>query len=131
MALPGTLLEHKNHGLVVHYRRAPSAGPALKTLVDGFVAEAPDHFEVLESAMAWEIRPRGINKGGAVERLMARAPFAGRVPVFIGDDVTDRDGCRVAVALGGYGLMVPEIFPAGPVAVRAWLSACADRLSAG
>ncbi len=129
LARPGTLLERKSHGLVLHYRRAPEAAAALKALAEDFVAEKPEAFELLESAMAWEIRPRGITKGRAVECFMAEPPFRGRVPVFIGDDVTDRDGCRAAAALGGHGLMVPDVFPGGPAEVRRWLADAAEKLA--
>jgi trehalose 6-phosphate phosphatase len=51
---------------------------------------------------------------------MRRAPFAGRLPVFIGDDVTDEDGMAAARRLGGVGLRVAEAFR-DPAGVRAWL----------
>ena len=55
---------------------------------------------------------------------MARPPFAGRVPVYIGDDVTDEDGIRAALALGGEGWRVAEVF-GDAAGVRAWLRALA------
>jgi trehalose 6-phosphate phosphatase len=70
--------------------------------------------------MAWEIRPAGTDKGRAVTALMRTPPFAGRVPVFIGDDVTDEDGIREAIALGGIGLMVADVF-GNAQGVRSWL----------
>jgi len=57
-------------------------------------------FTVTPARKAWEVRPRGADKGRAVYRLMARPPFAGRVPVYVGDDVTDEDGMRAARQLG-------------------------------
>jgi trehalose 6-phosphate phosphatase len=51
---------------------------------------------------------------------MARAPFAGRVPVFIGDDVTDEAGMAAARAAGGFGLRMQDTFRT-PEAFRAWL----------
>ena len=80
--------------------------------------------------MAWEVRPRGADKGSAVEAVMQEAPFAGRQPVFIGDDVTDEDGMRAAQALDGAGLRVPEVF-GGPAGVQDWLARCADALDRG
>ena len=34
------------------------------------------------------------------------APFRGRVPVFVGDDLTDEDGFRAAAAEGGFGVKI-------------------------
>ena len=48
-------------------------------------------------------------------------PFAGRLPVFVGDDVTDEDGIAAAKALGGVGVRVPDIF-GSPEGVRAWIA---------
>jgi trehalose 6-phosphate phosphatase len=87
----------------------------LTTLLEG-----SDRFELLAGQMMWEVRPRGADKGRAVTVLMERAPFAGRLPLFIGDDVTDEDGMRVALALGGDGLRVDDAF-GDPSGVRAWL----------
>ena len=77
-------------------------------------------FALLPAHMAWEVRPRGADKGTAVAELMARAPFAGRLPVFIGDDVTDEDAMRAADAMGGVGLLVADAF-GNPAGVRTWL----------
>lgn len=116
-ANPGALLERKARGFALHYRNAPSAGPlfgdALRAMLD-------DRFDLLAGHMVWEVRPRGADKGIAVERLMQHPPFARRLPVFIGDDVTDEDGMRVARRMGGAGLRVDAAFgTAGDV--RAWL----------
>jgi trehalose 6-phosphate phosphatase len=55
-----------------------------------------------------------------VADLMDRPPFRGRLPVFVGDDVTDEDGIAAAVAMGGLGLRVPDAF-GDAAGVRAWL----------
>ena len=121
---PGTLIEDKEHGFVVHYRLAPAAGPVAKTLLDELVAEAPGAFTLLEARMAWEVRPRGASKGTAVRALMERAPFAGRRPVFVGDDVTDEEGMAAAREFGGLGLRLQDAF-GEPEALREWLARCA------
>ncbi len=129
-AHPGTLLEQKQRGFVLHYRAVPNAGPALREAALALIAPDATRFVLMEASMAWEIRPRGADKGTAVEALMAEAPFAGRQPVFIGDDVTDEDGMRAARALDGAGLRVPDVF-GGPAGVRGWLARCADALDIG
>ena len=57
---------------------------------------------------------------------MQRAPFAGRLPVFIGDDVTDEDAIAAARQLGGVGLRVADAF-GSPSQVRAWLQTVAAK----
>jgi len=123
-AHPGVLLEQKQRGFVLHYRAAPELGPLLRDAALALIAPLPGQFQLMQALMAWEIRPRGADKGSAVDALMAEAPFAGRQPVFIGDDVTDEDGMRAARALGGAGLRVDEFF-GGPADVRAWLARAA------
>lgn len=123
-AHPGVLLEQKQRGFVLHYRAVPDSGPMLRDAALALIAPRPGEFQLMEALMAWEIRPRGADKGSAVEALMAEAPFAGRQPIFIGDDVTDEDGMRAARALGGVGMRVDEFF-GEPAGVRAWLARAA------
>jgi trehalose 6-phosphate phosphatase len=120
---PGTLLERKARGFALHFRTAPAAGAALERAVRAIVGDADTHF-VQAGSMTWEVRPRGADKATAVVALMSRPPFAGRVPVYVGDDVTDEDGIRAAIALGGIGLRVPDVF-GDAAGVRAWLAALA------
>jgi trehalose 6-phosphate phosphatase len=60
--------------------------------------------------------------------LLAQPPFAGRPPVFVGDDATDEDGIRAAQAAGGFGVRVgpgrsaARYRLADPDAVGAWLT---------
>jgi len=120
---PGTLIEPKQRGLVAHYRRNPAAGPALERVIHEML-DGADGVELLPAHMAWEIRPRGADKGAALDWFMTRPPFAGRIPVFIGDDVTDEVAIDAARKLGGIGLHVARDFggpEGGPDAVRAWL----------
>ena len=116
----GAAFEPKGHGFVLHYRNAPACGEPFREALAGLLAQGGGNFVMLAAKMAWEIRPRGVDKGAAVRALMARAPFAGRVPVFVGDDVTDEDGITAAQAMGGVGLRVGSDF-ADAAAVRAWL----------
>ncbi len=120
---PGATLERKAHGFVLHYRAAPAEGPALGEALAALV-EGSDRFVLVPARKAWELRPRGADKGTAVEALMRRGPFAGRAPVFIGDDVTDEDGIATAQRLGGVGLRVAEAF-GSPAGVRVWVHAAA------
>jgi trehalose 6-phosphate phosphatase len=127
--MPGVLLEPKPHGCAMHYRLAPEHGDDVWRLVRALVAEDNPSFRLIPAREAVEIGPRGASKGYAVERLMAQKPFAGRSPIFIGDDFTDEAGMNAARAFGGQGLRVAEVFGGEPAAVRAWLRRGADLLA--
>lgn len=87
---PGILLEDKGYSLALHYRLAPHAEKAIYEAVSLIRAELPDAtFEVLPGKCVCEIKHAGFTKASGVRELMARAPFKGRRPFFIGDDVTD------------------------------------------
>ena len=122
-AHPGVLVERKARGVVLHYRRAPEAGPILHAGLLDLMRRWGAGFQLLAAHMAWEVRPLGADKGVAVEALMALPGFLGRRPVFIGDDVTDEDGMAVARRMRGAGLFVPAVFGT-PAAVRDWLDRC-------
>jgi len=130
----GLLLEDKGLGVAVHYRNAPAAEPTVRRVLRGLV-DGAQGFALKSGKCVWEILPRGCDKGAALRRLMAAPPFAGRLPVVLGDDVTDEDAFRAAVALGGHAVRVgpPSAAAtatlAGPRAVRDWLAAGAVALA--
>ena len=121
---PGASVELKRHGFVLHYRAVPDMADIFQLAMRGLLTERPSEFTLLAAKMAWEIRPVGIDKGHAVAGLMASSPFAGRVPVFVGDDVTDEDGMAEAERRGGVGLLVGRDFQ-DAAAVRAWIAGLA------
>jgi trehalose 6-phosphate phosphatase len=118
---PGVLLERKRRGFVLHYRLAPEAGPSLRRAMLAMLDGHADRFVLMAAHMAWEMKPLGADKASAVAAVMACMPFTGRVPVYIGDDVTDEDGMAAARALGGLGWRVREMF-GDAAGVRAWLA---------
>ncbi len=121
-ARPGTLLEEKRFGLALHWRAVPVMAEELMALGQELAAPHPG-LMLLPAHQALEIRMRGTDKGTALETFMGLAPFAGRRPVFIGDDVTDESAIARAKAMGGLGLHVARDFDGTTEAVRAWLAA--------
>lgn len=87
---PGILLEDKGYSLALHYRLAPQAEKAIYAAVSLIRADLPNApIEVLSGKCVCEIKHAGFTKATGVHELMTRAPFRGRRPLFIGDDVTD------------------------------------------
>ncbi|MFN4311521.1 MAG: trehalose-phosphatase [Ferrovibrio sp.] len=131
---PGILIEHKSHALAVHYRNAPELGAELGQRLSGMLA-GHDGLMLMPGRHVWEVKAAGLSKGSAVELFMREPHFAGRRPVFIGDDRTDEDGFRAVEDMGGLALPVgalAQVWPgrhgfADAAAVRRWLAAFAER----
>jgi trehalose 6-phosphate phosphatase len=124
---PEIRVEHKGLSIAFHYRGAEVEGPALRTVLAAAVARH-DMLQLLDSHLCYDVRPHEANKGKAVTRFMGGDPFAGRMPVYIGDDRTDEDGFAVSLALGGRAILVGPPRPTlateridTPAALRAWL----------
>ena len=70
------------------------------------MAAQHDDYELMHGKMVAEFKPVSVNKGIAIAELAAQEPFAGRRPVFIGDDVTDEAGFITVNELGGLSIRV-------------------------
>ncbi len=90
----------------LHYRRAPERESEVLAFLDRLVAG--HDLMVQAGKMVAEVKPADLDKGTAIARLMGTTPFAGRVPVFIGDDLTDEHGFKTALALGGLAIKVGD-----------------------
>jgi trehalose 6-phosphate phosphatase len=102
---PALILERKPAAIGLHFRREPDLAAACLAALNEAVSLDPT-FEVLEGKMVVEARPRGTGKADAIRAFMEEEPFAGRVPVFLGDDATDEDGFVATQAMGGVGVKV-------------------------
>ena len=109
----GALLEDKQDSLALHYRKVPDLEPGARRAVTEAVAVAGPAFHVQEGKMVLEIKARATSKGRAIEEFMAEAPFEGRRPVFIGDDLTDEAGFEVVNRFGGHSIAVGVARPTG------------------
>ncbi len=128
-AFPRTLAENKLYSFAVHFRAAPELASRLRFALESFLIERPNlGLEILPGHFVYDLKRPDINKGAAIEHFMARSPFKGRLPVFIGDDVTDSPGFAAVEALGGQAFSVRDVFPgvtgtfSDPAAVRSWLA---------
>lgn len=104
---PGTQLETKGMAFALHYRRAVQYENEVMQLAQALVARFPA-LALQPGKCVVEIKPQGVDKGEAIKAFMGEAPFAGRIPVFIGDDLTDEKGFRAVNALQGISVKVGE-----------------------
>ncbi len=84
----------------LHYRQAPQHEDALMTLAQRITQIWPQ-MALQQGKCVVEIKPRGTSKGEAIAAFMQEAPFIGRTPVFLGDDLTDESGFAAVNRLGG------------------------------
>ncbi len=104
----GLLLEDKGAALALHYRNAPGAAGDAQEIVTRLARAAGEHFHVQHGKMVLELKPAGQDKGTAIPQFMEEQPFAGRIPVFAGDDVTDEDGFVAMNRLRGESIRVGD-----------------------
>jgi trehalose 6-phosphate phosphatase len=131
---PGIEIEDKGYSLALHYRKAPQHQEwLLRQIAANCKAFPGEATEVLAGKAMFEVKRPAVNKGESVRQLMKLAPFAGRVPVFIGDDVTDESVFGILPDLGGKGFSVTRQFPGltgifdSPAQVRSALQRLAGR----
>ena len=109
---PGVVVEDKDYSMALHYRQSPKLAEGLRRHVSASRAAFPgEPTELLLGKAMFEVKRPGINKGDSIRRLMEHPPFAGRIPVFIGDDVTDESVFKVLPEIGGKGFSVSRYFP--------------------
>lgn len=125
----GLIFEDKGASVALHYRLAPQLAAAAEAVVREAARSAGGALQMQPGKMVLELKPAGCDKGSAIEQFLRDAPFAGRTPVFLGDDVTDEYGFEVVNRLDGHSVKVGEGPTAarwrlaGPEQARAWLGA--------
>lgn len=132
--LDGVQLEDKRYAMALHCRRAPGRLPALREAAAAVAATLPG-YELQPGNLVMEFKPAGMDKGRVVEELMRQPPFAGRTPVYLGDDLTDEHAFDAVNRAGGVSVRVGSREPSharftlpSPAAVHAWLDRVRDAL---
>lgn len=105
--LPGTLLEAKGMAFALHYRQAMAFEQQVLELAEAAVARFPE-LTLQPGKCVVEIKPHGTDKGAAIQTFMQQPPFAGRTPVFVGDDLTDEKGFLAVNAVEGLSIKVGD-----------------------
>jgi trehalose 6-phosphate phosphatase len=128
-AREGLVFENKGMTLALHYRQAPQLHVLAEGEMRRLAAALGEDFELQAGKFVFELKPSGKDKGSAIAEFMAEAPFAGRVPVILGDDLTDEYGFEVVNRLDGHSIKVGQGETrarwrlADSAAVRRWLAA--------
>jgi trehalose 6-phosphate phosphatase len=130
---PRIRLEDKHYTFAIHYRRAPELENEVFGMVNAKLNALDRELEVMCGKAVIEIKSSGFNKGTGLHDLMQYEPFAGRRPVFFGDDTTDEDAFARLPEFGGVGISVGRSLPGAssfvrsPLDVRHWLAELAGK----
>lgn len=123
----GAFIEDKGAGFALHTRGVtdPEAEATLERRLETLARDLDSHV-LLKGKRVLELRPKGVDKGWAFNRLVAREAPGARV-LYIGDDTTDEDA---------FGSLDDEAItirvtedPAAPTAARYWVESPDDVLA--
>lgn len=125
----GLMVEDKKFALALHYRGAPQHEETVVNAMRDIAARVGEQLELQRGKMVVELRPAGATKGKAVAAFLEESPFAGRLPVFIGDDLTDEPAFELVNRLEGLSVVVSATRPSAArarltdvTAVHGWLA---------
>lgn len=125
-ALPGVLVEDKHYTVALHYTRAQEHQAALFAAAAAIAGRTG--FELQAGHNIYELKPPGADKGAALTAFLEEAPFLGRRPVFLGDDLTDEYAHAVTRGHGGMAIQVgarcasvAQFMLEDPASVLRWL----------
>ncbi len=103
---PGILIEDKGCSVAIHWRLAPQEKDFALSAAQGAVEALGAGYRVQYGKAVAEILPAAAGKGKVIERFLQQAPYAGRRPIFAGDDLTDENGFMAVNAHGGLSIRI-------------------------
>ena len=90
----------------MHVRHVPEFEDEIAIALRAIVARSLAPLRLEYGRRVIEVLPHAISKGRGLDDLSRLAPFEGRRPVVIGDDVSDEPAFAIARRAGGFALPV-------------------------
>jgi trehalose 6-phosphate phosphatase len=103
----GLLMEIKPGSVALHYRKRPEFATACLDLA-AKLADEDRRIRLVRGKKVIEMKLADRTKADAIAEFMDEAPFAGRRPLFAGDDVTDEDGFAALSRWQGWTVKIGE-----------------------
>lgn len=134
ITFPDVRIEDKLYAVALHYSENEARQAELRVCAESIARDTG--FELQPGRLVFELKPPSVNKGDALTAFLTEAPFAGRLPVFLGDDLTDEHALDVARKCGGMAIQVgtrlsgaAQFALTDPAAVQRWLQHWGEDLS--
>ena len=105
---PGILIEDKGCSVAIHWRLAPQEKDFALATARAAIEALGGEYRVQYGKAVAEILPAAAGKGKVIERFLHQAPYAGRRPIFAGDDLTDENGFKTVNAHDGLSIRIGE-----------------------
>ena len=102
----GLLIEDKGCSVAIHWRLAPHEKDFALATAHAAIEALGNDYRVQHGKAVAEILPSAAGKGKVIERFLHEAPYRGRRPIFIGDDLTDENGFKAVNAHGGLSVRI-------------------------
>jgi trehalose 6-phosphate phosphatase len=102
----GVLIEDKGCSVAIHWRLAPHEKDFALATAHAAIEALGNDYRVQHGKAVAEILPSAAGKGKVIERFLHEAPYKGRRPIFIGDDLTDEHGFKAVNAHGGLSVRI-------------------------
>jgi len=133
----GVRVEDKGSAIALHCPRGPEQLSELHEAARELLRDLPG-YELQPGRRVLEFKPADMDKGRAVRELLRRGTFAGRTPVYLGDDLTDEHAFAVINQQGGISVRVGSREPtlahftlSDPAATSQWLNRLFEALIHG
>lgn len=104
----GSIVEDKGGALAIHERAGPEEALQLFGQIEAAVAAFSPGWHCLRGHRLVEVKPAGVSKGTGVSWLLRQPVFLDRLPVTIGDDITDLDMFAIAEEQRGLTISVGQ-----------------------
>ncbi len=105
---PSAFIEDKGLSIAVHYHGDAAGLAAIEERSHAILQQVQPDWRCLRGHHVVELKPGGVDKGVGLDSMMRLAPFAGTIPVALGDDITDLDLFAAARRHGGMGISVGD-----------------------
>ena len=102
----GVLIEDKGCSVAIHWRLAPHEKDFALATAHAAIEALGNDYRVQHGKAVAEILPSAAGKGKVIERFLHEAPYQGRRPIFVGDDLTDENGFKTVNAHGGLSVRI-------------------------
>ncbi|MDK9720733.1 MAG: trehalose-phosphatase [Rhodospirillales bacterium] len=103
---PLLMVELKPHSVAFHYRGSEFDALKARQMAVEAIRGLEGRLRLLDGKQVVEVLPQAIGKGAAIARFLASSAYRDRVPVFVGDDVTDEEGFKEVNQRGGISIHV-------------------------